>query len=137
MPAPLKDAIYRGLREASSNAVRHSNADRIKVHLINRGDRCEFSIKNKRNGFNRPGAGSDGSNSKGPRLLSMRQGAELAGGSEVMKSGAEQEVRVCVWWPSSAAKNGYPDVPGCPKLGVQRAAVVNGGIEVRGCYCST
>jgi len=109
VPAPLKIVIFRILQEATNNAVKHADAERIKVCLRKAGDALEFTIEDDGIGFDPAGVGSIGAFSKGLGLQSMCERAELSGGSYDMKSVPGKGTRICVRWP--LAKASTPEFP--------------------------
>lgn len=75
----LKDAIYRIVQESLTNAVRHSDCDRIEVRLFQREDWLKIEVQDWGNGFD-PGAVREGCFG----LENIRERSRLLGGqSEV------------------------------------------------------
>jgi signal transduction histidine kinase len=99
VPLPLKIAIFRILQEATNNAVKHADAERIKVSLCNVRDTIEFSIEDDGKGFDSAGLGNIDAFDKGFGLQSMRERAELSGGAYDIESAPGKGTRICVRWP--------------------------------------
>ena len=135
VPEPLKIAIFRILQEAVNNAVKHSDADRIKVSLHNGGDVLAFTIEDDGKGFDPGALASRGDARRGLGMQSMKERAELSGGTYAVSSAAGQGTKVCVWWPASKAADGYRDQAGCTLCG-QQSSVTSDGMEVRACFCT-
>jgi signal transduction histidine kinase len=134
VPEPLKIAIFRILQEAVNNAVKHSDADCIRVSLHNGSDVLAFSIEDNGKGFDSGALVRQGDARRGLGMQSMRERAELSGGSYTLSSAAGQGTKVCVWWPAFKAADGYRDQPGCALCGVQSGVTV-AGVALRSCYC--
>jgi signal transduction histidine kinase len=103
VPPPLRIAIFRILQEATNNAVKHADAERITVSLCNVSDTIEFSIEDNGKGFDSAGVGNNGSFNKGLGLQSMRERAELSGGTYDMESAPGKGTRIRVRWPFAKA----------------------------------
>ena len=134
VPEPLKIAIFRILQEAVNNAVKHSDADCVRVSLHNGGDVLAFSIEDNGKGFDPDALEIREDARRGLGLQSMKERAELSGGSYTVNSAVGQGTKVCVWWPAFKAADGYRDQAGCALCGKQ-SGVTAGGFEVRACYC--
>jgi PAS domain S-box-containing protein len=100
VPPPLRIVIFRILQEATNNTVKHADAERIKVSLCNVNDTIEFSIEDDGKGFNSAGMGNIGACNKGLGLQSMRERAELSGGTYDIESAPGKGTRICVHWPN-------------------------------------
>jgi hypothetical protein len=68
-------------------------------------------------------------------MQSMKERAELSGGSYALKSAVGQGTKICVWWPAIKAADGYRDQEGCALCGRLSGVTVD-GVDVRACYCS-
>jgi signal transduction histidine kinase len=76
VPDPMKAVIYRILQEAMNNVAKHSRADLVSISLVRKkDDRVELVIEDNGIGFDVE------SFKKGLGLGSMRERAELSGGS--------------------------------------------------------
>lgn len=98
IPAPLKIIIFRIIQEATNNIVKHAHASSIRVTLKKAGGAIHLSISDNGNGFDPAAAGKSRPFGKGLGLLSMKERAELSGGTYVMESRAGQGTRISVLW---------------------------------------
>ena len=135
VPEPLKIAIFRILQEAVNNAVKHSDADCIRVSLHNGDDVLAFTIEDDGNGFDPGALASRGDARRGLGMQSMRERAELSGGTYTVTSAVGHGTKVCVGWPAFKATDDYRDQARCALCGVQSGVTVD-AVEVRACYCS-
>lgn len=103
VPELLKIAIFRIVQEATSNALKHSGADRINVGLSNERDTLELLIEDTGCGFDPAAAASGRDFSHGLGLQSMKERAELSGGSYQLQSAPGRGTSICVRWPSLEA----------------------------------
>lgn len=101
VPAPLKIVIFRIIQEATNNIVKHANASHIRVSLKRAGGTLQLSIGDNGDGFDPLEADKSRPFGKGLGLLSMKERAELSGGTYVMESRAGQGTRINVSWPLS------------------------------------
>lgn len=99
IPAPLKIIIFRIIQEASNNIAKHANASHVRVSLKRAGSTLNLSISDDGDGFDVMGAGKHRPFGKGLGLLSMKERAELSGGTYVMESRAGQGTQINVSWP--------------------------------------
>lgn len=83
-----KIQLYRIAQEATTNAVKHSDATRLSVSLRAQGPRCELSIEDNGRGFDP--ASTDG----GLGLATMRRRAALIGAAMTCAAGPEGGTRV-------------------------------------------
>jgi signal transduction histidine kinase len=99
-PVPLgpavEQAIFRIAQEGLSNAVRHSEADRIEVRLRRSGGEAELTIADNGRGFDR------GASTHGLGLRLMAERVRELGGSLAIDSGAGRGTRLCVLLPAGA-----------------------------------
>lgn len=88
----LETGIYRIVQEALTNAVKHGNAKRAAVEVVEDEQAVHVSVRDDGNGFD-PTAATDGFG-----LLGMRERVELLGGQLTIKSdpGMGTQVRVSV-----------------------------------------
>jgi PAS domain S-box-containing protein len=135
VPEPLKLTIFRILQEAVNNAVKHSGADCIRISLHNEDDVLAFTVEDDGKGFDPGVLASRGDARRGLGMQSMRERAELSGGTYAVTSVVGQGTKVCVGWPAFKASDGYRDQAGCALCGVQSGATVD-GVEVRPGDCS-
>ena len=108
IPVPLKIIIFRIIQEATHNIVKHANASRIRVTLEKSGGAIHLSISDNGNGFDPAAAGKSRPFGKGLGLLSMKERAELSGGTYVMESRPGQGTRINVSWPLSELEDRHP-----------------------------
>jgi PAS domain S-box-containing protein len=101
IPERLKIVIYRILQEAFNNSARHSKADRLRVSLRREDGRLSLLVRDNGRGFEtailsppQPGGGGFG-------LVSMRERAELSGGSFSVESRPDTGTTVQASWPAS------------------------------------
>ncbi|OGT00751.1 MAG: hypothetical protein A3H99_02355 [Gallionellales bacterium RIFCSPLOWO2_02_FULL_59_110] len=99
IPAPLKIIIFRIIQEATNNIVKHANASCIRVSLKKDGGALHLMIADNGDGFDPAQAGESRPFGKGFGLLSMKERAELSGGTYAMESGVGQGTLVNVSWP--------------------------------------
>jgi signal transduction histidine kinase len=130
VPEPLKLAIFRILQEAVNNAVKHSDADCIRVSLHNDDDVLAFTIDDDGKGFDASALASRGNARRGLGMQSMRERAEVSGGTYAVTSAVGQGTKVCVCWPSFKAGDGDRDQAGCALSGRQSGVTVD-AVEAR------
>jgi signal transduction histidine kinase len=92
MPAPVAHAVYPIVREALSNAARHSAGGAAEVGLSVAGERVRLSVRNNHRG---------GPVGAGHGIAGMRQRARLAGGSLIVGPDGDR-------WCVDAAFPGQP-----------------------------
>jgi len=107
VPEPLKIVIFRILQEGVNNALKHADADCIKLSLQHQDGVLVFSIEDDGKGFDPDALVRQGDARTGLGLLSMRERAELSGGSYELRSALGQGTRICAGWP--AATDAGPD----------------------------
>ena len=99
IPDSLKTVIYRISQEALNNIAKHSKADLVTLALQKAGDPIELVIQDNGQGFNVEETFSKGSYKRGLGLSSMRERAELSGGSFDIESIRERGTTIRVSWP--------------------------------------
>jgi signal transduction histidine kinase len=99
IPDSLKTVIYRISQEALNNIAKHSKADLVTLVLQKAGGPIELVIQDNGQGFNVEEAFSKGSYKRGLGLSSMRERAELSGGSFDIESIRERGTTIRVSWP--------------------------------------
>ncbi len=93
VPDPLKAVIYRVLQEAMNNIAKHSKADLVNISLMEKKDnRIELVIEDNGIGFDME------SIKKGLGLGSMRERAELSGGTLDIESVAGKGTKILASW---------------------------------------
>lgn len=105
VPEYLKAPIFRIFQEAMNNASKHGNATRIHVGIRRNENKIELNIKDDGTGFEL----SEGlfTNSHGKRLglFSMRERAELSGGSFEIKTAPGEGTTVVASWPLASSSS--------------------------------
>jgi PAS domain S-box-containing protein len=99
LPDPLEITLFRILQEALHNAARHGNADRIRVSL-KCDDAVRLAIEDNGVGFDMEEVTARKRIDTGLGLASMKERAELAGGTLVIESGRGAGTTVRGFWPS-------------------------------------
>lgn len=98
VPRDLRTPIFRILQEATNNVVKHSAASRLLVALETGEGRLRLSVQDDGVGFDTASApGADGN--RGVGLGSMRERAELAGGTCSLTSAPGCGATVQAEWP--------------------------------------
>ncbi len=95
IPREVGVHLYRVLQEALNNVARHSGANQVEVRLTRAPARITLEIEDY-------GAGFQGAGRTGLGLISMRERAELAGGSIEFAKGAAGGALVRMWAPVAA-----------------------------------
>jgi signal transduction histidine kinase len=100
IPEPLKIIIYRILQEALNNAAKHSGGSTIAVSLKQVDGRLEFSVEDNGKGFDlkQVARNYDIPVMEGLGLLSMRERAELSGGTLRIKTEPGSGTAVIASW---------------------------------------
>jgi PAS domain S-box-containing protein len=125
VPEPLKIVIFRILQEAVNNALTHAGANCIRVSLHHAGDVLCFSVEDDGKGFDPGALARLGEARTGVGLQSMRDRAELSGGSFAMTSVLGQGTKICAGWPASSAGETFRAHGGCALSGRQSGAMVD------------
>ncbi len=105
IPIPLKIIIFRIVQEATNNIAKHANASHVRVSLKRTGNTLHLSINDDGDGFDPAGAGKSRPFGKGLGLLSMKERAELSGGTYAIESRVGEGTRIDVSWPLSELEN--------------------------------
>ena len=101
IPEELKTAIFRIAQEALNNAAKYSRAAQVRLALEENAGRIELEVRDDGQGFDpRSTPAADGSR-KGLGLISMRERAELSGGSFSVESAAGAGTAVRASWPAA------------------------------------
>ena len=90
----LETGIYRIVQEALTNAVKHGQAQRAAVELVERDHSLRVSIRDDGTGFD-PAAATDGFG-----LVGMRERVELLGGELTIESAPGSGTRIAVSLPA-------------------------------------
>jgi PAS domain S-box-containing protein len=99
VPNSLKTVIFRISQEALNNIAKHSRAEFVEISLREIGRMIELAIQDNGQGFDLEKNLSESGSRKGLGLLSMRERAELSGGSFSIESIVGEGTRICVSWP--------------------------------------
>jgi PAS domain S-box-containing protein len=102
IPERLKIVIYRILQEAFNNSARHSKADRLRVSLRREAGRLSLLVRDNGRGFDTAILSSVQLGGSGFGLVSMRERAELSGGSFSVESWPDKGTTVQASWPASS-----------------------------------
>jgi PAS domain S-box-containing protein len=101
VPKELKTVIYRILQEAFNNIAKHSNADRVRLALRGEDGMIAFTIEDNGIGFDANLRGLSRNSRGGLGLSSMKERAEMAGGSVVIRSEPGKGTAIRATWPGS------------------------------------
>jgi len=99
IPASLKTLIYRIMQEALNNAAKHSQAEIVRLCLKKTGGKIQLAIEDNGQGFDFDESIYDKNSMRGFGLASMRERAELSGGSFAIKSVKGAGTSIRVMWP--------------------------------------
>ena len=103
LPSPLEGnveiAVYRIAQEALSNVARHANAASVGLHLAADGGRLILQIEDDGRGFSAEDVLRAREGGHGAGFLSMRERAEILGGSCDIRSEPDQGTTVTVHIP--------------------------------------
>lgn len=98
IPSPLKTVIYRILQEALNNVAKHSRADRVQLGLKKKKNRIELKVHDNGHGFDFSKTISLKASRRGFGLASMRERAELSGGTFEIDSSVGKGTTIRVRW---------------------------------------
>jgi len=99
VPAHLRTVIFRVMQEALNNIAKHSKADLVHLSLQKTNGKIELAIRDNGQGFNLMEVLSVESSKRGLGLTSMRERAELSGGSFVVESTSGKGTILRATWP--------------------------------------
>ncbi len=99
VPTALNTPIYRISQEALNNVAKHSKADLIHLSLGKLGDRIELRIEDNGKGFDMQKILSQDKDKRGLGLDSMRERAELSGGTFTVESTKGEGATIKASWP--------------------------------------
>ncbi len=99
VPDSLKIVIYRVLQEALNNIAKHSGANLVRISLKATGGMIEMIIHDNGEGFEMKYILSGERSDRGLGIASMKERAELSGGSFLIESGKGVGTTVRVSWP--------------------------------------
>ncbi|MCG6878535.1 MAG: response regulator [Deltaproteobacteria bacterium] len=99
-PEELKIAVYRILQEAFNNVVKHSDATKVEVSLMETDDELTLSIHDNGIGFGVPVDSKENAGS-GFGLESMKERVELLSGHFELQSEPQKGTLITCYWPKS------------------------------------
>ena len=99
VPEFLKAVAYRIAQEALNNILKHSKADLVSLSLRKTNHAIELTIQDNGQGFDVQEVLSMESSTRGLGLSSMRERAELSGGSFVIESARGKGTVIRASWP--------------------------------------
>jgi signal transduction histidine kinase len=99
IPDSLKTVFYRISQEALNNIAKHGKADRVTLSLQNTGASMELLIQDNGQGFDSKETLAKGESKRGFGLTSMKERAELSGGSFTIRSTKGKGTMIRVSWP--------------------------------------
>ena len=99
VPVSLRTPIYRIMQEALNNIAKHGKANLVNLFLRETDDGIEMVIQDNGQGFDVDEIVSAESHRRGLGLKSMRERAELSGGSFIIESAKGKGTIVRAWWP--------------------------------------
>ena len=98
IPESMKIDMYRIIQEAFTNIAKHSNANAAELSLKKKDDVIELTIADNGQGFNPDAGPAAKRGTSGLGLISMKERAELAGGTMLIQSIAGKGTTVCARW---------------------------------------
>ncbi|MBP1739842.1 MAG: response regulator receiver sensor signal transduction histidine kinase [Deltaproteobacteria bacterium] len=101
IPDFLKIVVFRVTQEAMNNIAKHSKADLVCFSLRKRDDRMELVLRDNGQGFSPEEIHSRRATVKGLGLTSMRERADLSGGSFHIESVDGKGTIITASWPFS------------------------------------
>jgi signal transduction histidine kinase len=106
---PLETALFRIIQEGLANALRHSRSDRVRIGLVQRGDKIRLEIADW-------GVGFDPAKVRRRRfgLTGIRERAGLFGGEAIIDSAPGRGTRITVELPVVQATQGDADADSWP-----------------------
>lgn len=101
VPEALKTVIYRIVQEAFNNIAKHSKAERVRLTMRAREGVIELTVEDNGIGFETEFSGLSEGSGSGLGLSSMKERAEIAGGSVVIRSEPGKGTAITATWPES------------------------------------
>ena len=98
VPDPLRIVIYRIVQEAFNNASRHSGAEIMRISLAKTEGEIRLAVQDNGQGFNLEDVLSSDTAERGFGLTSMKERAELSGGSFSIESGVGKGTTIRATW---------------------------------------
>jgi signal transduction histidine kinase len=99
IPDPLKIVIFRVTQEAMNNIAKHSKADLVRFSLRKQDGSLELGLQDNGRGFSLEEIHSRRAAVKGLGLTSMKERAELSGGSLDIESAQGKGTNIRAFWP--------------------------------------
>jgi PAS domain S-box-containing protein len=135
VPEHLRIVIFRILQEAVNNAPNHAEVECIKIGLHSRDDILSFTVEVDGKGYDRSALAKRDDAGTGLRIKSLRERAELSGGTCTVASAPGHGIKVCVRWPALKTSDAVPGQPVCVLCGLQ-PSLVGDGANAQACHCS-
>jgi signal transduction histidine kinase len=98
-PKSLKIVIYRILQEAMNNIAKHSGASLVSLSLTQEENRVALTIQDNGQGFDLSERLSRAGSQRGLGLTSMRERADLSGGTFTIESVKDEGTTIQISWP--------------------------------------
>ena len=98
VPDPLRIVIYRVVQEALNNAARHSGAETMRISLAKTDGEITLAVQDNGQGFDLEDLLSVDTAERGFGLTSMKERAELSGGSFSIESGVGKGTTIRASW---------------------------------------
>ncbi len=99
VPDVLKIVIYRIAQEALNNIAKHSQAASADIRISHTGNGIEMTVRDDGRGFDAAAVLSKENHQPGIGLSSMKERAELSGGTFTMTSQIGRGTTLRVFWP--------------------------------------
>ncbi|MBZ0275942.1 MAG: HAMP domain-containing protein [Anaerolineae bacterium] len=98
LPSAIETTLYRIFQEALSNIIRHSQAQRVVIRLIQHENRLEGTIADDGVGFDLANVQTDGSSPRGLGLMGIQERVTQCGGQVEISSrvGEGTYLKVCI-----------------------------------------
>lgn len=101
IPEELKIVIFRIAQEAFTNIGKYSQAQTARITLKITENSLELCITDNGIGFNVQDTLAKRDDGRGLGLISMRERAELSGGTLIIESAAGKGTAICASWPAN------------------------------------
>jgi PAS domain S-box-containing protein len=106
IPEELKIVMFRIVQEALHNVAKYSKAEWVKISVTSRDGTLTLAVEDQGVGFDPGSVCSTRYEGKGLGLVSMRERAELSGGSFELQSAAGRGTKIRAVWKSLPHKMG-------------------------------
>ncbi len=116
VPLHLKTTIYRIMQEALNNVAKHSQANFVQLLLKKSESRLGLNISDNGRGFNLDRAMALKTSRRGFGLASMRERAELSGGSFSIHAAPGEGTTIRIDWPAEIPDCGIPQKSCFPEI---------------------